>query len=133
MRLAASMVALLAVVITVAVGAGVAPRAGDGNAASAATEGWQTLARSAVPRTEAAAARIGDRLYVAGGVRGGAALRTLESYNPRTRRWRAEPRLKTPRHGLGAVAHRGRIVVFEGGPRPGLTYSDTTEALRIDG
>ena len=172
---------------------------------------------------------IGDRLYVAGGARDGAALRTLEVYDFKRRRWSRGPSmrtarehlagtvhggafyvlagranglnnfrvaeryvpaqaalgaravaaqgarrdrrrdrrgpdrrrrrgggrghdrrgrvlrpahaalahasraLKTPRHGLGAVAYRGRIVVLEGGPVPGLTYSDATEALRIDG
>ena len=57
----------------------------------------------------------------------------VESYDPRTRRWRYGPRLPTPRHGLGAVAYDGRIFVIEGGVQPGLTYSRTVEALRVAG
>ena len=80
-----------------------------------------------------AAATVNGRVVVVGGEESAGTIAEVESYDPRTRRWRAEPRLKTPRHGLGAVAYRGRIVVLEGGPVPGLTYSDATEALRIDG
>ena len=45
--------------------------------------------------------------------------------------WRYLPRLPTPRQGLGAVSYGGRIFVLEGGPQPGLFYSDAVEALRI--
>lgn len=49
----------------------------------------------------------------------------------RTRRRRVEPRLPTPRH--AAVSYRGRNVVLEGGPQPGLFSSDAAEALRVTG
>lgn len=70
-------------------------------------------------------ARTGDGAYVVGGctAAGGLAEETdaLGRYEP----------VRTPRHGLGAVADRGRIVTLEGGPQPGLRYSDVAEVLRV--
>jgi hypothetical protein len=37
----------------------------------------------------------------------------------------------TPRHGLGAVAEGRRIFAIEGGPRPGLHFSNAIEALDV--
>ena len=94
---------------------------------------WERVPSLRKARGGIAAATVNGRIVVVGGEETAGTIADVESYSPRTRRWRAEPRLKTPRHGLGAVAYRGRIVVLEGGPVPGLTYSDATEALRIDG
>lgn len=115
----------LGVVLAFGCGGGQAPT-------SAAAERWRALARSTIARTEVAAARIGDGAYVvAGGEEDAGTIAEVEFYDPRTRRWRSEPPMRTPRHGLGAVSHGGRIVVLEGGPRPGLFLSDVTEALRV--
>jgi len=43
------------------------------------------------------------------------------------------PALRTSRHGLGAAVVDGTAFVLLGGPRPGLTVTDTTEALRLPG
>ena len=44
----------------------------------------------------------------------------VELFNPRTRRWRALPDMRTPRHGLGGAALGNRVFALEGGPRAGL-------------
>jgi hypothetical protein len=41
------------------------------------------------------------------------------------------PPLRLRRHGLGAAAVDGTVFVLLGGPEPGLTVSDTTQALRL--
>jgi hypothetical protein len=41
------------------------------------------------------------------------------------------PPLRASRHGLGAVVVDGTAFVLLGGPEPGLTVSDTTQALRL--
>ena len=83
------------------------------------------------PRGGIAAAIVNGRIVVVGGEEAAGTIGEVESFDPRTRRWRYEPRLPTPRHGLGAVAFGGRIFVLEGGPQPGLFYSDAAEALRV--
>ena len=80
-----------------------------------------------------AAAAVKGRIVVVGGEESAGTIGEVESFDPRTRRWRYGPRLPTPRHGLGAVAYDGRIFVLEGGLQPGLTYSRTVEALRVAG
>ena len=77
--------------------------------------------------------RSAGAIVVVGGEEGAGTIAEVESYDPRRRRWRSEPPLPTPRHGLGAVALRSCVFVLEGGPVPGLTYSDRVEALRIRG
>ena len=44
----------------------------------------------------------------------------VELFDPRTRRWRSLPDMRTPRHGLGGVALGNRVFAVEGGPAPGL-------------
>jgi Kelch motif len=94
---------------------------------------WERLPAMRKPRGGIAAATVGGRVVVVGGEEDAGTIAEVESYDPRRRRWRREPPLLTPRHGLGAVAFRSSIVVLEGGPVPGLAYSDRVEALRIRG
>ena len=78
-----------------------------------------------------AAAVVSGRIVVVGGEEAEGTIGEVEAFQPRGRRWRDLARLPTPRHGLGAVSYRGRLFVLEGGPQPGLFYSDAVEALRI--
>jgi non-specific serine/threonine protein kinase len=57
---------------------------------------------------------IGDRLYVAGGARGGAALKTLEIYDFTTRKWSKGPSMKTAREHLTGAATGGFFYVLAG-------------------
>lgn len=100
----------------------------------AASGRWERLPAMRKARGGIAAATVygwSARIVVVGGEESAGTIAEVESFDPATRRWRAEPRLKTPRHGLGAVAYRGQIVVVEGGAAPGLFFSDVTEALRV--
>jgi hypothetical protein len=70
-----------------------------------ASDRWSQLRSMPTPRGAVAAGVIGDRLYVAGGARGGRALRRLEIYDFRTGRWGRGPSMATAReHLAGAVA-----------------------------
>jgi non-specific serine/threonine protein kinase len=55
------------------------------------------------PRGGIAAAAVNGRIVVVGGEEATGTIGEVESFEPRRRRWRYEPRLPTPRHGLGAV------------------------------
>ena len=50
---------------------------------------------------------------------------------PPARRWTRLPDLRTPRHGLGVVSHRGRVYAIEGGLEPGFFFSRAIEALDV--
>jgi N-acetylneuraminic acid mutarotase len=92
---------------------------------------WERVASMRKRRGGIAAAAVHGRIVVVGGEEAAGTIGEVESFEPRLRRWRREPRLPTPRHGLGAVSFGGRVFVLEGGPQPGLAYSDAVEALRI--
>ena len=92
---------------------------------------WERVPSMRKRRGGIAAATVNGRIVVVGGEEAAGTIAEVESFEPRLRRWRVEPRLPTPRHGLGAVAFGGRVFVLEGGPQPGLFYSDAAEALRI--
>ena len=92
---------------------------------------WERVPSMRKPRGGIAAATVNGRIVVVGGEEAAGTIGEVESFEPLRGRWRFEPRLPTPRHGLGAVAFGGRIFVLEGGPQPGLFYSDAAEALRV--
>ncbi len=87
------------------------------------------------PRGGIASARLRDgRIVVFGGEElqpGGTTIGEVELFNPRTRRWRALPDMRTPRHGLGGAALGNRVFALEGGPQPGLAFSNAIEFLDI--
>lgn len=94
---------------------------------------WERLPSLRTARSGIAAATVGGRIVVVGGEQAADTIAPVESLHPRGRRWRAETPMREPRHGLGAVAHRGRVLAIAGGPQPGLSFSDTLDALRIRG
>jgi hypothetical protein len=51
--------------------------------------------------------------------------------DPRRRRWSSLPELRTPRHGLGGVARGRRVYAIEGGPTPGIDFTNTIECLDV--
>jgi non-specific serine/threonine protein kinase len=59
------------------------------------------------------------------------AIQTVYAYNVKKRRWSRLPDMRTPRHGLGVVAFKGRVYTLAGGPHPGLFVSSANEYLRI--
>jgi N-acetylneuraminic acid mutarotase len=96
---------------------------------------WQRLPDLRTPRGGIASARLPDgRIVVFGGedlAPGGRTIAEVELFNPRTRRWRALPDMRTPRHGLGGVASGNRVYAIEGGPQPGLAFSSAIEFLDV--
>lgn len=97
--------------------AGVLPRAGTAEAPGR----WTTAAPLPEERTEVAAAEVGGRIYVVGGLGGTQAL--LE-YDPVSDRWRQRARVPQPLHHTAAASVGGRLYVL-GGYTPGWTPVDT--------
>ena len=82
-----------------------------------------------------ASARLGDgRIVVFGGEEtapGGTTIAEVELFDPRVRRWRRLPDMRTPRHGLGGAALGKRVFALEGGVTPGYSLSRTIEFLDV--
>jgi hypothetical protein len=96
---------------------------------------WEQLPPLRTPRGGIAAVRLRDgRIAVFGGEQltpGGETIPAVELFDPRTRRWRALPDMRSPRHGLGGVALGRRVYAIEGGPSPGLFFSRAIEFLDV--
>jgi N-acetylneuraminic acid mutarotase len=97
---------------------------------------WESLPDMRTPRGGIASARLPDgRIVVFGGERlTGPDSRTIpevELFDPRTRRWRALPDMRTPRHGLGGAALGNRVFALAGGPQPRLAVSSALEFLDV--
>jgi non-specific serine/threonine protein kinase len=110
--------------------------AGEGNFAVAERydprrRRWQRLPEMSKPRGGIAAAAVGRRVVVFGGEEGAGTIGSVELYDPARRRWSDLPDMLTPRHGLGGVSLGRRVFAIEGGPMPGLHYSDAIEALDV--
>jgi N-acetylneuraminic acid mutarotase len=96
---------------------------------------WRRMPAMRTARGGIAAARLRDgRIVVFGGEQlgpGGTTIEQVELFNPRSRRWRTLPDMRTPRHGLGGVARGNRVYAIEGGPRPGFHFSSAIEFLDV--
>jgi hypothetical protein len=96
---------------------------------------WRRVRPLRFARGGIAAARLPDgRIAVFGGEQlgpGGTAIRQVELLDARSGRWGQLPDMRTPRHGLGGVALGGRVYALEGGPQPGLHFSNLIEALDV--
>ena len=88
-----------------------------------ATGRWSS-ARGPTAREHLAAVAADGRVYALGGRSAGydTNTRAFEVYDPRTRRWRALPRLPSARGGTGAAVVAGRIVSV-GGEAPSGTIA----------
>ncbi len=100
------------------------------------TRTWQARPSMSTPRGGIASARLRDgRIVVFGGEdfagSGNEAISEVELFDPRTNRWRRLPDMRTPRHGLGGTALGNRVFAVEGGPRPGLAFSDAIEFIDV--
>jgi hypothetical protein len=72
---------------------------------------------------------VNGRIISVGGEQPQGTIRSVYAYELRAKRWRRLADLPTPRHGLGVVAHGGRVYAVAGGPAPGLTVSGAVESL----
>jgi N-acetylneuraminic acid mutarotase len=96
---------------------------------------WEDVPDLRTPRGGIASAKLRDgRLVVFGGENltpGGTTIAAVELFNPRTRRWRSLPSMRTPRHGLGGAALGNRVYAIQGGVVPGFSFSNAIEALDV--
>ncbi|MBA3261540.1 MAG: galactose oxidase [Thermoleophilaceae bacterium] len=96
---------------------------------------WERLPPLHTPRGGIASVRLSDgRIVVFGGERlepGGTTIAEVELFDPRSRRWRSLPDMRTPRHGLAGAALGRRVFAIEGGPTPGFAFTRTIEFLDV--
>jgi Kelch motif len=95
---------------------------------------WSALPPMRTARSGFAAVAIGDRPVVFGGEEltpGGTTIASVELFDPQQHRWEPLPPMRTPRHGLGGAVKGTRIYAVEGGPDPGLTFSNEIEFLDL--
>jgi N-acetylneuraminic acid mutarotase len=95
---------------------------------------WSRLPHLITARSGFGAAAAGGRVVAVGGeqlAEGDLTIAPVEAYEPRTKRWRRLPGMPTPRHGLGVASLKRTVFAAEGGPQPGLTFSNALEALRV--
>jgi hypothetical protein len=83
------------------------------------------------PRGGTGAAVVGGEIVSVGGEEPGATIYEVYAYGIATKRWRRLADMRTPRHGLGVLAYRGRVYAIAGGPQPGLHVSAANEYLPV--
>ena len=93
-------------------------------------KGWRSLRPMSVPRANAAAAVVGDHMYVCGGFGGGRRHNSVESFDTLSEVWEAQPAMAHERMDAGAAVIRERIHVVGGSAGSGVT---TTYAEHFDG
>jgi serine/threonine protein kinase/N-acetylneuraminic acid mutarotase len=75
---------------------------------------WRALPDAPTARLMMAWTVLDDEIWVAGGMRHGETLQTVESYDTRTGEWRTQPALPIPLHHATAATFRGELVVIGG-------------------
>lgn len=75
---------------------------------------WRTLPDAPTDRLMTAWAVVDDKIFIAGGMRQGTILRTVESYDPQTGVWQSHPPLPIPLHHATGTAYRDEFVVIGG-------------------
>jgi Kelch motif protein/kelch motif-containing protein len=131
LRLAALLAALAACGVAVAL-------AGSGGDVGARGGGWERLRPSLLARTEVAAARAGDRIYVVGGFAGtegsalGATTAAVERYDPRRDRWSRARSMPLALNHPAAATWRGRVYVVGGYTASTGLEGDSAALLRYD-
>jgi serine/threonine protein kinase len=75
---------------------------------------WRVLADAPTQRLMMAWAVLGDEIWIAGGMRHGDYLPTVESYNTKTGTWQEHPPLPIPLHHATGANYRGEMVVIGG-------------------
>jgi N-acetylneuraminic acid mutarotase len=91
---------------------------------------WRSLPDAPMPRLMMAWTVQGDKIWLMGGLRNGATLQTVESYDPRTGAWETGPPLPMPLHHAAAATFRGEVVVLGGAGDNIADASNKVFALR---
>jgi serine/threonine protein kinase/N-acetylneuraminic acid mutarotase len=91
---------------------------------------WRSLPDAPTARLMMAWAVLNDKIWIMGGLRNGAALQTVESYDPHTGAWETGPPLPLPLHHAAAATYRGEVVVLGGASGNLADGSNKVFALR---
>jgi len=75
---------------------------------------WRSLPDAPTARLMMAWTVLDGKIWVAGGMREGETLQTVESYDPQTGAWQPQPPLPIPLHHATAATYRGEVVVIGG-------------------
>jgi serine/threonine protein kinase/N-acetylneuraminic acid mutarotase len=91
---------------------------------------WHALPDAPTARLMMAWAVLGGKVWVAGGIRDGETLSTVESFDPATGAWVAQPDLPTPLHHATGAVYKGEFVIIGGATDSLAEASDKVFALR---
>lgn len=75
---------------------------------------WRALPDAPTARLMMAWAVLDGKIWIAGGIRDGETLSTVETYDPATGTWQPQPDLPIPLHHATAATYRGEVVVIGG-------------------
>jgi serine/threonine protein kinase/N-acetylneuraminic acid mutarotase len=87
---------------------------------------WRMLPDAPTERLMTAWAVLGDEIWIAGGLRQGETLPTVQSFNTKTGEWQERPPLPVPLHHATATAYRGEMVIIGGATE---TLSDASNKV----
>ena len=73
---------------------------------------------------------LDDKIWIAGGIREGETLQTVETYDTRTRQWQPQPSLPIPLNHATAATYQGEVVVIGGATDTITKASDKVFAFR---
>ncbi|MCP9271713.1 serine/threonine-protein kinase [Mycolicibacterium arenosum] len=91
---------------------------------------WRVLPDAPTPRLMMAWAVLDGKIWVAGGIRDGETLATVETFDPATGAWQPQPALPIPLHHATATTYRGEVVVMGGASDNLAEASDKVFAFR---
>jgi serine/threonine protein kinase/N-acetylneuraminic acid mutarotase len=91
---------------------------------------WRSLPDAPTARLMMAWTVLDGKIWVAGGMREGETLQTVESYDPQTGAWQPQPPLPIPLHHATAATYRGEVVVIGGATDVIAEASNKVFALR---
>jgi hypothetical protein len=92
---------------------------------------WGVLPDAPTRRGGNGATRAAGLVVAVGGEGREATIAPVDAYDPETRTWRSLTPTPRPRHGAAVVGIGRTVYQALGGPKPGLSVSDTLMALRI--
>jgi serine/threonine protein kinase/N-acetylneuraminic acid mutarotase len=75
---------------------------------------WRTLPDAPTARLMMAWTVLDGKIWIAGGMRHGETLQTVETYDPQTDAWQTQPPLPIPLNHATAATYRGEVVVIGG-------------------
>lgn len=91
---------------------------------------WRSLSDAPTPRLMMAWTVVDDKIWIAGGMSHGNTLPIVQSYDPQTGAWQAQPPLPVPLNHATATTYRGEMVVIGGAQDELANASNKVYALR---